>query len=167
MPAAERDEGMRRRTQAMDDERRRILRMLAEGTISVDECEELLRALSDRRTDKVERELRAAKGKRAIWPYVLLIALALVALPVWTIGVGAVRGILDGFTGPFGLLLLVLLARNTVGIGVFPFLEQLAYGLRILADVRNDLRAEGAAEILIVLPGFQAGIELFLGCVPF
>ena len=91
----------------MDDERRRILRMLAEGTISVDECEELLRALSDRRTDKVERELRAAKGKRPIWPYVLLIALALSAFPVWRIGVGAVKGILGGFAGPFGLLLLI------------------------------------------------------------
>lgn len=32
----------------MNEERKRILRMLAEGTISVDECEELLESLKGR-----------------------------------------------------------------------------------------------------------------------
>ena len=40
----------------MDNERRRILRMMAEGTITVEECDELLRALSDRRKEKTEKE---------------------------------------------------------------------------------------------------------------
>ena len=66
----------------MDEERKRILRMMAEGTISVEECDELLRSLSDRRREKTENEVRAAQGgRRPVWPYVLLIALALFALP--------------------------------------------------------------------------------------
>lgn len=48
----------------MDEERRRILRMLAEGSISVEECEELLKALSERRTEKVVREVEAVRGER-------------------------------------------------------------------------------------------------------
>lgn len=66
----------------MDDERRRILRMMAEGTISVEECDELLRALSDRRKEKTEKDVQAAQGERPVWPYILLIVLAIVALPV-------------------------------------------------------------------------------------
>lgn len=91
----------------MNDERRRILRMLAEGTISVDECEELLHALSDRRTEKVEREIKVAQGKRSVWPYVLLIGLAIIALPTWGIGMRVVRGMLPSVAGPFGILLLI------------------------------------------------------------
>ena len=64
----------------MDEERRRILRMMAEGTISVEECDELLRALSNRREKKVEKEVEASKGKRPVWPYVLLIILATLAV---------------------------------------------------------------------------------------
>ena len=91
----------------MNDERRRILRMLAEGTISVDEGEELLHALSDRRTEKVEREIKAAQGKRPVWPYVLLIALAIVALPMWGIGMGILKDALHRFAGPFGILFVI------------------------------------------------------------
>jgi len=66
----------------MDNERRRILRMMAEGKISVDECEELLQALNNRRQDKTEKEIQAVSGgERPVWPYVLLIVLAIVALP--------------------------------------------------------------------------------------
>ncbi len=66
----------------MDEERRRILRMMAEGTISVEECDELLRALSDLRKEKTEKDVRAAQaGSRPVWPYVLLVALAMFALP--------------------------------------------------------------------------------------
>jgi len=89
----------------MNDERRRILRMLAEGTISVDECQELLQALSDRRTEKVEREVQAAKGKRPIWPYVLLAILAILTIPIWTICRRVLGSVLSIFAGPFGILL--------------------------------------------------------------
>ena len=60
----------------MDEERKRILKMLAEGTISVEECEELLQALSCKRErqDTDERQKIAADG-RPVWPYVLLIVL--------------------------------------------------------------------------------------------
>jgi len=64
----------------MSDERTRILRMLAEGTISVEECEGLLRALSDRKAEKVEREVREATESRANWPYVLLAILVLLGV---------------------------------------------------------------------------------------
>ena len=83
----------------MDEERRRILRMMAEGTISVEECDELLRALSNRRKEKTEKEVQAVQtGTRPVWPYVLLVVLAIVALPVGlaTIG-GLLRGTLWGF----------------------------------------------------------------------
>ncbi|KPL01908.1 MAG: hypothetical protein AMK75_03540 [Planctomycetes bacterium SM23_65] len=72
----------------MDEERRRILRMLAEGSISVEECEELLKALSERRTEKVTREVEAVQGERPVWPYVLLIALAVVGVVMW-VGLGS------------------------------------------------------------------------------
>ena len=90
----------------MDEERRRILGMLAQGTISVDECEELLRALSDRRTEKVVRDVEAAKGKRPIWPYVLIAILAILTIPIWGVGVMVLKGVLAVFAGPFLILLL-------------------------------------------------------------
>ena len=68
---------------AKDDERKRILRMLEDGSISVEECEELLKALSQRRTRKVAREVKAVQGERPAWPYVLLVALALVGVLLW------------------------------------------------------------------------------------
>ena len=71
----------------MDEERRRILRMLSEGSITVAECEELLKALSERRTEKVVQEVEAARGERPVWPYVLLVALAAVGVVLW-LGVG-------------------------------------------------------------------------------
>ncbi|HUW56753.1 MAG TPA: PLD nuclease N-terminal domain-containing protein [Planctomycetota bacterium] len=71
----------------MDEERRRILRMLSEGSITVEECEELLKALSERRTEKVVQEVEAAQGERPVWPYVLLVALAAVGVVLW-LGVG-------------------------------------------------------------------------------
>ena len=84
----------------MDEERRRILRMMAEGTISVEECDELLRSLSDRRKDKTQKEVQAAQeGSRPIWPYVLLVVLAILALPV---GLAAFGGILGGTGWRFG-----------------------------------------------------------------
>ena len=43
----------------MDEERKRILRMMAEGTISVEECDELLQALSGRRKQKTEQAVQA------------------------------------------------------------------------------------------------------------
>lgn len=68
----------------MDEERRRILRMMAEGTISVEECDELLRSLSDRRKEKTEKEVQAAQHEsRPIWPYVLLVVLAIVVIPIF------------------------------------------------------------------------------------
>ena len=91
----------------MSDERRRILRMLAEGTISVDECEELLHALSDRRVEKVQRDVAAAKGKRPVWPYVLLVILAIVALPTWRVGMEIMRNMIPVVAGPVGILLTV------------------------------------------------------------
>ena len=66
----------------MDEERRRILRMMAEGTISVEECDELLRSLSNRRQEKTEKEVQAVQGERPVWPYVMLVILGLLVLPV-------------------------------------------------------------------------------------
>ncbi|MCK4850079.1 MAG: PLDc N-terminal domain-containing protein [Phycisphaerae bacterium] len=84
----------------MDEERRRILRMMAEGTISVEECDELLRALSDRRKEKTEKEVQAAQtGSRPVWPYVLLVVLAILALPV---GLATFGGLLGGTVWRFG-----------------------------------------------------------------
>ena len=66
----------------MDEERSRILRMMAQGTISVEECDELLRSLTDRRKEKTEKEVQAAQHEsRPIWPYILLVALAIFAVP--------------------------------------------------------------------------------------
>jgi hypothetical protein len=56
--------------------------MMAEGTITVEECDELLRALSDRRKEKTEKEVKATQGARPVWPYVLLVVLAIMVLPV-------------------------------------------------------------------------------------
>lgn len=67
----------------MDEERRRILQMLTEGTISVDECDELLRALSERRIHKAEKEVQAAKSERRVWPYVMLGVLGLIVLSIF------------------------------------------------------------------------------------
>ena len=71
------------------EERKRILRMLAEGQISVDECEELLRAVAERRARRAETETaKATNGKRPVWPLILLgavliwLALANIALPL-------------------------------------------------------------------------------------
>ena len=83
----------------MDEERRRILRMMAEGTISVEECDELLRALSDRRREKTEKDVQAVQDKRPVWPYVLLVVLAIVALPV---GLATFAGLLGGTVWRFG-----------------------------------------------------------------
>lgn len=93
----------------MDEERRRILRMLSEGSITVEECEELLKALSERRTEKVVQEVEAARGERPVWPYVLLVALAAVGVVLW-LGVG-------------GLFAARSLSRWTWGFNLaFPFL---------------------------------------------
>lgn len=71
----------------MDNERRRILRMMAEGKISVEECEELLQALSNRRQEKTEKEVQAVSGgDRPVWPYILLVVLAIMVLPVSFVG---------------------------------------------------------------------------------
>ncbi len=79
----------------MDDERRRILKMLAEGTISVDECEELLHALADRRERReAAEEAQARVGERPKWPYVLLVVLGLILFG--TIVVGLLRSGLAG-----------------------------------------------------------------------
>jgi len=91
----------------MDDERKRILGMLARGAISVEECEELLRALSDRTTEKLEREVRAAKANRPVWPFVLLIALAIVGLFMWGF---TNRFFIFSFPGRIGLISLLVMA---------------------------------------------------------
>ena len=70
----------------MDEERRRILRMMAEGTISVEECDELLRSLSDRRKQKTEKDVQAVQGERPIWPYIMLAILGLLILPIAFVG---------------------------------------------------------------------------------
>ncbi len=66
----------------MNDERKRILRMLAEGTISMDECEELLESLKERAAQPEgapELEQRE-RGPRPKWPYVLLAVVLVVGL---------------------------------------------------------------------------------------
>jgi len=90
----------------MADERTRILRMLAEGKISVEECDELLNSLSARRTEKIAQDVAGAKGKRPIWPYILLVLLGIVAIPMLMIGVAVVHMLLAGFSGPLAVLLL-------------------------------------------------------------
>ena len=102
----------------MDNERRRILRMMAEGKISVEECEELLQALNNRRKDKTEQEIQAVREKRPVWPYVLLVVLAIVALPIslasFSIGFSGLRipGVFPlffpAFIGPIRILLFIL-----------------------------------------------------------
>ncbi len=84
----------------MDEERKRILRMVAEGTISVEECDELLRALSDRRTEKTEKDVQAVQDKRPVWPYVMLVILAMFALPASFAGFRLV----PRFSGLIGIL---------------------------------------------------------------
>jgi len=86
----------------MDEERRRILRMLAEGSISVEECEELLKALSERRTEKVVREVEAVRHERPVWPYVLLAVLAVVGVVIW-VGLGGVFSARGLSRWPWGL----------------------------------------------------------------
>lgn len=78
----------------MEHERKRILRMLTEGRITVEECEELLRALNVRDAERVEKEKkRAREGKRPTWPYVLVavlvgwVLISRVMVP-WVVGVG-------------------------------------------------------------------------------
>ncbi len=51
----------------MNDERKRILRMLAEGTISVDECEELLESLQQEQAE-VEKETHKANASTVLRP---------------------------------------------------------------------------------------------------
>lgn len=106
----------------MQQERTRILRMLAEGEISVDECEELLRALGERRQERLRQETeQATKGERPVWPFVLIapIVLAGVALyallphllsgPLWRPagmrGLSVLWGL--GFGGLMGVAVLV------------------------------------------------------------
>ncbi len=66
----------------MNDERKRILRMLAEGTISVDECEELLESLKDRQAlpEEAPAPEEGPPGPRPRWPYFLLAAVLLIGL---------------------------------------------------------------------------------------
>ncbi len=57
----------------MQQERSRILKMLADGQIAIDECEELLRSLGERKARRAELEMKkASQGKRPAWPLVLL-----------------------------------------------------------------------------------------------
>lgn len=77
----------------MEDERKRILRMLTEGQITVEECEELLQALEVRDAERVHKEKKRAKeGERPRWPFLLVVLLVAwvlifrVAVP-WMIGV--------------------------------------------------------------------------------
>jgi len=77
----------------MENERKRILRMLTEGQITVEECEELLQALEVRDAERVEKEKKHAReGERPTWPFLLVALLAVwllvfrVAMP-WVVGV--------------------------------------------------------------------------------
>lgn len=77
----------------MEKERKRILRMLTEGQITVEECEELLQALEVRDAERMENEKKQARvGERPTWPFLLVALLAAwllifrVGLP-WIIGV--------------------------------------------------------------------------------
>ena len=107
----------------MNDERKRILRMLAEGQVSVDECDELLRAFSERKAERMRQEKqRATQGKRPVWPYLLLALLAVWVLALYGV-LGQIRGWLPfyaprlpmpltslfwpGFAGILGLALFV------------------------------------------------------------
>ena len=88
----------------MDEERKRILRMLAEGTITVEECQELLEALSQRREEAdVQTQ---APVERPKWPYVLLIVLAVLAAGSVVLGLSlpAVRRG-GGFLFPFSMVM--------------------------------------------------------------
>ena len=87
----------------MDEERRRILRMMAEGTISVEECDELLRTLSDRRKEKTEKEIQAVQGERPVWPYVMLVILGILVLSVSFVGFK----VLPCVSGPFAVALFI------------------------------------------------------------
>ena len=100
----------------MDEERKRILRMLAEGTITVEECQELLEALSQRR-----EEAEAAPQtpvERPKWPYVLLIVLAVLAAGSVVLGLSLPafrRG--GGFLFPFSMVM----PMGLLGIVTFVF----------------------------------------------
>jgi len=90
----------------MDEERTRILRMLAEGKITTDECEELLDALAHRReAPKPDDAVEPVTGRRAKWPYVLLILLCVPAAL-------ALLSLVAGITLP---------ALRRTGFFVFPF----------------------------------------------
>lgn len=93
----------------MDDERRRILGMLKDGSISVEECEELLRAMKSRRTEKVKQDVQAVQGRRPVWPYILLVVVAAATVPMW----------LDAWVG--GLLLPRLFVSALLPVPFFMF----------------------------------------------
>ena len=62
----------------MDEERKRILRMLAEGKISTDECEELLDALADRSESRPPPPAR-----RRLSTILITVLLILLAIPAF------------------------------------------------------------------------------------
>jgi ABC-type multidrug transport system fused ATPase/permease subunit len=96
----------------METERRRILRMVAEGQISADEADELLRAMGERRATQLSREREAAThGKKPAWPYVLVVLLV-VACPLLLVMslrlIGLPAGLfLMGIGGLMGVALLI------------------------------------------------------------
>jgi DUF4097 and DUF4098 domain-containing protein YvlB len=141
----------------MDDERRRILQMLTEGTISVDECDELLRALSQQRTRKAENEVAAAKSERRVWPYVLLAIL----------GVIAVAGLVSMFSignvfiplrvgGRLGLLLLVFWIWMLVDC-----LTRTAFNFRLLFTEKHE-HEKWIWIGIVVLAGWVGALVYFI-----
>jgi len=87
----------------MQQERKRILRMLADGQITIDECEELLRSLGEQEAQRVELEKRkATQGKRPVWPLVLLGVLV-----IWTVLSNTVLPILCLVLTPFWVWMII------------------------------------------------------------
>ncbi len=141
----------------MDKERRRILRMLVEGTISVEECEELLQALTERRSQKVEQDVCAAKGNRPNWPYVLVIFLAPVAILIWfgLIGLFMARTY-PRFLGPLAIPLFIFWVWMTVDC-----LSRLACDFRLLFTSRHDYE-KWIWLAIVFLAGWVGAIAYFI-----
>ncbi len=112
----------------MDEERRRILRMMAEGTISVEECDELLRSLSNRRKEKTEKEVQAVQADRPVWPYIMLVILAMFALPASFAGFRLV----PRFSGLIGILAFIFWVWMIVDC-----LSRLPYDFRLLFTTQH------------------------------
>ena len=138
----------------MDEERTRILRMLAEGRITAEECEELLEALSTRhQSPQEEGEETPSRGRAPWWAYLVLALLVLLAVPAALLLVIILRTLI-----PFSL------GAIAVGLWIWMILDCLARPVRDfrLIFTRNHEHEKWIWVAIVVLTFWPGALAYFI-----